>query len=114
MDERLTSEQLNKKVTVERKPAIVLFTGIWCGDCMEFAPTWRKWSAGKSASIYRVEVERGGPEWNDWELDEIPTVAVYSDGAEKGRAEGVILEEDLDALLRLVTVSEPANGGIRS
>jgi len=101
MEERLTSEQLNRKVIIEREPAIVLFTGIWCGDCMAFASLWNKWTAGKPGLVYRVEVEKGGSEWNDWELDEIPTVAVYSEGTEKGRAHGMILEKDLDALLKL-------------
>lgn len=78
---------------------------------MAFAPLWNRWTAGKSGSIYRVEVEKGGSEWNDWELDEIPTVAAYSGGAEKGRADGMILEKDLDSLLRLATTTESVQSG---
>jgi thioredoxin-like negative regulator of GroEL len=105
---RIASESLAKLVHVDREPALVLFSGEWCGDCATFAPLWKSWASGRAEPIYTVEVLRGAPEWNDWEIDEIPTVVAYSDGAEKGRCAGVILEEDLDGLLRHVTKTKVA------
>ena len=99
---RVSSVSLNKLVYVERRPALVLFTGDWCGDCANFAPTWERWNSRQVGPIYALEVLRGAPEWNDWEIDEIPTVVAYSDGVEKGRSAGRILESDLDRLLQHV------------
>jgi thiol-disulfide isomerase/thioredoxin len=96
---RISSASLDKLVNIERKPALVLFMGEWCGDCAAFAPLWKRWTSGQTEPIYEVEVPRGGPEWDDWEIDEIPTVVAYSDAAEKGRSAGTILEKDLDGLL---------------
>jgi len=94
---------LDRLVHTDRKPALVLFTGEWCGDCAAFAPLWKRWTSGRAEPIYEVEALRGGPEWNDWEIDEIPTVVAYSDGAEKGRSAGAILENGLDGLLQYVS-----------
>jgi hypothetical protein len=58
-----------------------------------------------------VEVLRGAPEWNEWEIDEIPTVVAYSDGAERGRSAGAILEKDLDRLLQHVTRTKVTKNG---
>ena len=108
MVNRIASVSLNRLVYVERKPALVLFTGEWCGDCAAFAPLWKRWTSGRTEPIYTVEVLRGGPEWDDWEIDEIPTVVAYSDGAEKGRSTGAILEKDLDGLLQHITQTKVA------
>ncbi len=85
-----------------KKPALVLFHGSWCGDCKAFEPVWNRWISGKSGPIFRIEVLRGGEEWKDWALDEIPTIASFSGGAEKGRAHGVITESDLNRLWKMI------------
>lgn len=103
MVNRIASVSLERLVHIDREPALVLFTGEWCGDCAAFAPLWKRWTSGRTEPIYTVEVMRGAPEWNDWEIDEIPTVVAYSDGEERGRSAGAILEKDLDGLLQQVT-----------
>jgi len=108
---RIASVSLNRLVHIDRKPALVLFTGEWCGDCAAFAPLWKRWTSGRTEPIYTVEVLRGAPEWNDWEIDEIPTVVAYSDGAERRRSAGAILEKDLDGLLHHVAQTKGAKKG---
>ena len=103
MVNRVSSASLDKLVHIDRRPALVLFTGEWCGDCAAFAPLWKRWTSGRTEPMYSFEVLRGGPEWKDWQIDEIPTVVAYSDGAEKGRSAGTILERDLDELLQHVS-----------
>ena len=111
MVDRIASVSLDRLVHNERKPALVLFSGEWCGDCAAFAPLWKRWTFGRTEPIYTIEVLRGASEWEDWEIDEIPTVVAYSDGAEKGRSAGTILEKDLDRLLRHVTQTKVAKKG---
>ena len=92
------SEKLRSIVEEDGKSALVLFYGNWCGDCGAFKPTWDLWNKSKIGPIYAVEVLRGGKEWKEWGIDEIPTVAIYSDGIEKGRVCGIISEPDLNRL----------------
>ena len=98
----IESEELTAIIRKDKKPALVLFHGSWCIDCKAFEPTWIRWISGKRGPIFGVEVPRGGKEWKDWTLDEIPTVASYSGGAEKGRAHGVIAESDLNRLWKMI------------
>lgn len=111
MVNRIASVSLNRLVYVDRKPALVLFTGEWCGDCAAFAPLWKRWTSGRTEPIYTVEVLRGASEWKDWGIAEIPTVVAYSDGAEQGRSAGAILEKDLDGLLQHVAQIKIAKKG---
>ncbi len=47
-----------------------------------------------------LEVPRGGQEWKDWDLDEIPTVAAYKNGREVARVHGTITTAELEGLSR--------------
>ena len=98
MTREIDSKALAQMVRVKKDPALVLFYGNWCGDCREFKPAWVEWTARRDGPIFTVEVLRGGPEWKEWNLDEIPTVAAYSKGEEIGRAYGVVTKDDLDSL----------------
>lgn len=95
---KINSRDLDVKIREKREKALVLFYGNWCQDCREFKPLWEDWTKGKTGPIFAVEIVRGGPEWEEWSIEEIPTVAAYSKGFEMGRADGVISENDLDSL----------------
>jgi thioredoxin-like negative regulator of GroEL len=94
----ITSAELDKIVRKEKQTAIVLFFGDWCIDCRNFKPTWEQWIGRCKEKVLMVEVLRGGQEWEDWALDEIPTVAVFSEGVESARVAGTISSDDLDML----------------
>jgi len=87
-----------RRIVETKSRAFVLFSGEWCPDCREFEPIWSAWAKNRAADCYQVEVPRGGPEWSDWDLEEIPTVAAFLDGREVQRVHGIITREDLDAL----------------
>ncbi len=93
----ISSADLARLVIADKKTAVVLFSGEWCPDCREFKPRWEGWS-GKQKGVYAVEVPRGGREWKEWRLDEIPTVAAFADGREVGRVHGIITTDDLKSL----------------
>ncbi len=99
----IKSDKLARIVTEERKAALVLFYGDWCIDCRESKPTWNSWKDGRTGPIYMVHVMRGDPEWKDWSLDEIPTVAAFVEGTEVGRVHGTISTEGLDRLWKLIS-----------
>lgn len=102
MPREIDSSDLRGLVDRSGSTALVLFHGGWCGDCRAFRPAWDRWCAGKKGPVFMVEVMRGGSEWRDWAIDEIPTVVLYRDGSERGRVHGKIEESDLDRLWKLI------------
>jgi thiol-disulfide isomerase/thioredoxin len=102
MSEEVSFDKLSNIITKDGQAALVLFAGNWCGDCKVFKPTWDAWNKAKTGPIFKIEVQRGGKEWREWAINEIPTVAAYLDGIEKGRAQGTISERDLDRLWNLI------------
>jgi len=98
MSEEVNLEKLRSIVAKDDQAALVFFAGNWCGDCIAFKQTWDIWNKAKTGPIFKIEIQRGGREWREWAIEEIPTVVAYLDGVEKGRARGTISEQDLDRL----------------
>lgn len=101
MPRKVDSAALDRMVIGGEEDAMVLFYGEWCSDCREFRPTWDRWAKKRKGAIYELEVGKASPEWREWDLREIPTVALFIKGAEEDRAEGAISADDLDRLWRL-------------
>jgi hypothetical protein len=64
-------------------------------------PIWDSWVPSVSGPILKVEVPRGGSEWKEWNLAEIPTVAVFCGGRELARVHGTITRTDLEKLSKV-------------
>ncbi|OGS56727.1 MAG: hypothetical protein A3K60_02570 [Euryarchaeota archaeon RBG_19FT_COMBO_56_21] len=103
MVQNVTSGELKRFVFSDKKPAMILFTGSWCVDCTAFRPTWERWNLGKSGPVFVLEIKRGDAAWQEWELPEIPTVAVYQNGNLIGKANDRISSDDLDELWKLIS-----------
>lgn len=102
MTKKITSADLKKMLKNREGNALVLFQGDWCPDCRAFKPAWELWCRDRSGPIFSIEVLRGAAEWKEWDIDEIPTVAVYCSGSEKDRVHGNITDEDLERLWKQV------------
>lgn len=100
LSEAVNSAHLRGIVKEGNGRAVILFSGEWCPDCQGFKPTWSRWQGMTKERTFTVEVPRGGSEWHEWNLDEIPTVAVFSRGRELGRVHGAITADDLEGLIR--------------
>ncbi len=97
--ETITSARL-RRLLEEEKTILVLFSGDWCPDCKNFMPIWKGF-IGEAIGLrtVHVDVPRGGREWEEWDLHEVPTVVYYRTGVEKGRTSGLISAGDIDSLL---------------
>lgn len=102
MVRNVSSNELKGIILMEKKPAMVLFTGAWCVDCTAFKPTWERWNKARDGPVYVLEIKRGDTAWQEWDLPEIPTVAIYKNGELIGRASDRILSEDLDRLWKMI------------
>ncbi len=97
--EKVTSRELGS-ILKRGGPTIVLFSGEWCPDCRRFMPIWYDYtSKATGLRAMHVDVAREGHEWHEWQLREIPTVAYFFKGSEKGRVSGTISAGDIDSLL---------------
>lgn len=90
--------KLRTLVHEDKRTALVLFRGSWCSDCIAFVPVWTAWTSGRKGPIFEVEVAKGGKARKEWNLDEIPTVALFINGSEEERVDGPITSLDLDEL----------------
>jgi len=97
----VSSTELRRLVLETKGVATVLFSGAWCPDCKEFRPTWEQWAKGTAGPLFKLEIPKGGAEWKDWNLTEIPTVAVFAGGREIGRIHGTISRKDLEKLQQM-------------
>ena len=100
----ISSPMLRRMLEEDESIAVVLFTGEWCPVCREFKPIWSRWTEGKSVPLFVVDVPRGGAEWKEWRIDEIPTVGAFSQGREVARVHGTITPDDLDGLLERIRI----------
>lgn len=99
MRKPVTSSEL-RGVILQRKRLLALFSGKWCPDCTGFEPTWRAWiGAHEIIPAYRVEIDKDGDEWDEWDLDEVPTVILFSDRIEQSRLSGTIGSARLDDII---------------
>ena len=94
--------ELRRVVFSNKEEAIVLFTGSWCVDCTAFRPIWEKWARSRPGPIFVLEIERGSSAWQDWDLAEIPTVAVFRDGSLLDKASDRIGHDDLERLWGMI------------
>lgn len=91
-------KELRRIVSEEESTALVLFRGSWCSDCSAFDPVWKAWTKDRKGPIFEVEVAKGGKEWAQWGLEDIPTVALFIEGEESERVDGPITSLDLDEI----------------
>jgi len=99
------ANELGKIIHSDKSDAIVLFTGSWCVDCTAFRPIWERWVEARQGPIYVLEIKRGDSAWQDWNLREIPTVAVFKDGKEVASSSDQIQHDDLERLWRMIALN---------
>ncbi|MDX1534942.1 MAG: thioredoxin family protein [Thermoplasmata archaeon] len=102
--ERVTTPDEFRKAVVEAEgPVLALFHAVWCGYCQDFLPHFRGRETGP---IKKVEVdlsEEINPLWDTYEVEVVPTVVLFEDGAVRARADGILGKgltvADLDGVL---------------
>lgn len=70
---------------------VALFTAQWCPFCREFAPVFE--SAREESGVTKAIVELGdleNPLWETFEIQVVPTIIVFRDGAQILRKDGLL------------------------
>ncbi len=100
-----TPEQFRREVVASDKPVVVDFYATWCAPCRRMMPILAKLEKEYDGRIefYRVDVDQAELLAANERIRGVPTLLLYSRGAEVGRIVGGkpegILRERFDALL---------------
>ncbi len=85
------ADAFKKQVLESKEPIVALFWATWCPFCRKFKPEFDKLAAQKAwrfASVYLDDVSN--PLWDDYEVEVVPTLAVFRDGRLVDRQDGIL------------------------
>lgn len=83
-----------------RRPGLwaVVFLADWCPFCRSFAPTFADLAGKVSADLVMADLtSEENPLWERFQVEVVPTVIVFRDGAALFRRDGHLGEGFLDA-----------------
>lgn len=84
-------EAFRREVLEVREPTVVLFWATWCPFCRKFKPEFDR--LGKELGLRTAAVyldDESNPLWEDYDVQVVPTVALFRDGEIVVREDGVL------------------------
>lgn len=96
----MTSQELQNQL--ESGKVLVDFYADWCGPCKIMEPVVRKVSEKHDLDLLKVDVDDSRELAEEYSIRSIPTVILFDDGEEIGRAVGTYPAHRLSVELGLV------------
>ena len=88
-----TPERFEREVLAAKEPTVVLFWAPWCPFCAEFRPVFERYAASRDGRFAVVHLDReDNPLWNRYQVDVVPTLAVFRGGWLVARRDGRLFE----------------------
>ncbi|HEY6899761.1 MAG TPA: thioredoxin [Puia sp.] len=83
------------------KPVLVDFSAEWCGPCKMMPPILKevKDKLGDRVTILKLDIDRNPAVANAYQIQSVPTLVVFRDGAVKWRQSGVVRADQLKYVL---------------
>ncbi|OGS48190.1 MAG: hypothetical protein A3K68_06625 [Euryarchaeota archaeon RBG_16_68_13] len=91
MLEARTPDEFREAVLMAREPTVVLFWATWCPFCQRFRPEFDRLSEELPVRFVSVYLDdESNPLWEDFDVEVVPTMALFQDGKVVEREGGVL------------------------
>ena len=101
MEEGHSRPKTFSELIKSEKPILVDFSAEWCGPCKMMKPILDdlKSRVGDKATIIKIDVDRNPLVASAYNIQGVPTLAVFKNGQMLWRQSGVIMADKLEMIL---------------